>query len=152
MAIKDQEIDRILARLGGLPPLRGDESYQEMLEPVAQVLLWEDIGSYQGDYYVLLESPSGAIGYTTIGYGSCSGCDALQAAQDYGNDGPSQDMIDLRDRIIEGIQWFDNAAEAHNWFEKHDWRGDWTGYYGEDQKGFVTKAKQLLADKARLAA
>lgn len=146
--MKDNEVDRVLARLSGLPPIHGEESYLDFVEGLgAQVLLWEDVGSYQGDSYVLLETAGGAIGYTTIGYGSCSGCDALQASH-----GNIKDMTELRDSILQGIRWFDNAAEALEYLNNHDWKGDWTGYYEHEQAAFVKKGQEILSKRVPNAA
>lgn len=43
-----------------------------------EVLSFDTIGSYQGDHLVLLRDGD-RYGIVVIGYGSCSGCDALQA-------------------------------------------------------------------------
>lgn len=43
-----------------------------------EILAWEEFGSYQGDYAAIVKSGSN-IGFVVIGYGSCSGCDELQA-------------------------------------------------------------------------
>ena len=47
-----------------------------------ETLLFKCCGSYQGDYVVLLRDGN-RYGFTTIGYGSCSGCDALEALSPY---------------------------------------------------------------------
>ncbi len=49
-----------------------------------KILAWETVGDYQGDYFGLVEGPDGRIGFAKIGYGSCSGCDALIDAKSYG--------------------------------------------------------------------
>lgn len=46
--------------------------------PGAQELIYTEVGSYQGDFYILAEDATGYLYYKGC-YGSCSGCDALQA-------------------------------------------------------------------------
>lgn len=48
----------------------------------AEVLSFSSFGSYQGDWWALVEY-NGVKGYVTGSYGSCSGCDAFSA--DFGS-------------------------------------------------------------------
>lgn len=43
-----------------------------------EIIAWEDFGNYQGDYAAIVKG-KGGFGFVVIGYGSCSGCDALEA-------------------------------------------------------------------------
>lgn len=54
-------------------------------------LVFKAVGSYQGDYFVLVKGPDGQYGFLVIGYGSCSGCDGLQATCGYGTDKPERE-------------------------------------------------------------
>lgn len=52
--------------------------HQEILERQGfEVLGMETFGDYQGDYAVIVKK-DGKVGFTVIGYGSCSGCDVLE--------------------------------------------------------------------------
>lgn len=54
-------------------------SYENALEAAgAKVIAFEEFGSYQGDWYALVEY-NGEIGWVNGSYGSCSGCDAFEA-------------------------------------------------------------------------
>ncbi len=37
-----------------------------------KILVWEDVGDYQGDTFAMVEK-GGQFGYVVIGFGSCSG-------------------------------------------------------------------------------
>lgn len=54
-------------------------SYLEAMEAAgAKVKAFEEFGSYQGDWWALVEY-EGRRGWVTGSYGSCSGCDAFEA-------------------------------------------------------------------------
>lgn len=54
-------------------------SYVLALETAgAKVIAFEQFGSYQGDWWALVEH-NGVTGWINGGYGSCSGCDAFEA-------------------------------------------------------------------------
>jgi hypothetical protein len=82
--------------------------YKELLEKRGHnILIWEDFGSYQGDYVALLDGSKG-FGFVVIGYGSCSGCDALEAAESnwLNDDGDSESRVsNLIDSIERDIFW-----------------------------------------------
>ena len=53
-------------------------SHEEILERQGfEILGIETFGDYQGDYAVIVKK-DGKVGFTVIGYGSCSGCDVLE--------------------------------------------------------------------------
>lgn len=61
--------------------------YQQALEAAgATVVDFREFGSYQGDWFAILDNGNIVSG----GYGSCSGCDAYQAEFDY-TEGPYKD-------------------------------------------------------------
>ena len=56
-----------------------EATYEEAFKRLGyKILTWETFGSWQGDYAAILEK-DGKLGFVVIGYGSCSGCDSLQA-------------------------------------------------------------------------
>lgn len=60
-------------------------SYSGALEDAgAQVLAFEQFGDYQGSWFAKV-SYDGSEFWVVGGYGSCSGCDALEAEFGYGN-------------------------------------------------------------------
>ena len=61
-------------------------SYTEALKAAgAEVLAEQYFGSYQGDWYALVNY-NGSKQWVHGNYGSCSGCDAFRAEFDYGDD------------------------------------------------------------------
>ena len=53
-------------------------SYEQALEAAgAQVFVFEEFGSYQGDWWALVKY-EGEMGWVNGSYGSCSGCDAFE--------------------------------------------------------------------------
>jgi hypothetical protein len=54
-------------------------SYEQALEAAgAKVLQFEQFGSYQGEWFALVEL-NGETGWVNGWYGSCTGCDAFEA-------------------------------------------------------------------------
>ena len=114
-------------------------SYQPMIDSFGSVLVQVDDQDYQGDTRVLLED-SGLIGLIIFGWGSCSGCDALQACQSF------DDLQSLYDSMKSRVQWWESAEEALDYFENHDWAGDYS-CHSDETRDFVTQCKNLLAAK-----
>lgn len=115
----------------------GPGDYNPMLQSFGyEVLLQIDDRDYQGDSRLLFEDGE-RIGYLNFGWGSCSGCDSLQACNSM------KDIDELRTKLHESIQWFDNRAAAAKWFHEHDWEGDY-GWHEEEQKRFIEQARKLL--------
>jgi len=58
-------------------------SYEKALEAAgAKIVAFEYFGSYQGDWYALVEV-DGQRGWVNGSFGSCSGCDAFEAEFGY---------------------------------------------------------------------
>lgn len=110
--------------------------YSPMLDSFGTIVLQVDDEHYQGDSRVLYQDGE-RIGYLQFGWGSCSGCDSLQACNSYS-------MIDaLIDELRTDIKWFDTKAAALSWFKSHDWEGDYSSH-SEEQKQFVSEAIKWL--------
>ncbi|MCE5185056.1 MAG: hypothetical protein LLF76_02900 [Planctomycetaceae bacterium] len=114
----------------------GPRDYQPMLESFGTILLQVDDDDYQGDSRVLYQDAH-RIGYLQFGWGSCSGCDALQAV--FTVQGLDNLIKELRDSVI----WFDSPREALEYFNRHDWGGDYS-WHSEEQKQFIHRAIALL--------
>ena len=111
--------------------------YQPMIDAFGKVLLQVDDDDYQGDTRVLL-AKDGKIGHLIFGWGSCSGCDALQACFTV------EEVQELCNELENEIRWFDTQEEALKWFKEHDWEGDWS-YHDENTKKYVVLALALLS-------
>lgn len=59
-------------------------------------------------------------GYLEFGWGSCSGCDALQACESY------KDLEELFLSFKQSINWFNSELEFLSWFNQHDWQGSFS--------------------------
>jgi len=72
-----------------------------------ELLLYETFGSYSGDYIAILKGENG-IEIWKGTYGSCSGCDTLQAIQGYSDESPSdeqvKDYMELALHIVQGLK------------------------------------------------
>lgn len=116
--------------------------YQPILEQFGQILLQVSDQDYQGDSRVLYRDfASSKVGWLQFGWGSCSGCDALQACDSYVE-------VDSLIRLLhESIKWFDSVEEALEFFTKHDWKGDYSWCsHSSNQAMFVSQAIKLLKD------
>lgn len=102
--------------------------YTPLLESFGyEIVVREDDQEYQGDSFILYFDRSGdhgeydgmdQYGILIFGWGSCSGCDALQGCQSY------QEIDDLRKSLHDSIIW-DSARSQLRYFETHDWDGDY---------------------------
>lgn len=93
-----------------------------------EVVDFSTFGSYQGDHAVLLSDGS-RWGWLVIGYGSCSGCDALEAATDWSEPYWNDDVRALADGTRESVHW-DSASGLADYLESNLQENDW--YYYED--------------------
>lgn len=70
-----------------------------------EVVASKAFGTYQGDMVAILKDEN-RTGIVVIGYGSCTACDALQAAYLQGeNSDDWQDLIDLAEQTKRNIVW-----------------------------------------------
>ncbi len=117
----------------------GPGNYDDLVESMGYltILVVHD-SDYQGDSRYLLQAGE-QIGWLQFGWGSCSGCDALQACSSF------DEIEKLRAGLHDSITWFPNAAKAKVFFETHDWEGDYS-WREEKQKEFVAKAINCLTD------
>lgn len=141
--MKTKTPEQIMEAKLSLPPAsqlyNGDSasSYQPMVEAFGNILFQEIENDYQGSTWVLYEEGN-HYGYLDFGWGSCSGCDALQGCNSM------QEIQDLMEDMYFSIKWFESAAEALAWFEEQDWEGKYSWSSGECQN-FVTSVKEYLS-------
>lgn len=96
----------------------GASAYSPILERAGNVLVEESDNDYQGDTFALIEK-DGKFGFLKFGWGSCSGCDALQACSTYADAGS------LAASIIEQIVWYDTAKKMIKHLSAADDRNEW---------------------------
>lgn len=101
------------------PPM----SYDEIVATQGEILKDWVMGDWQGDYIYLLKKDD-KYSAVVIGYGSCSGCDALQACD---ND---EDFEALKQDVLRTIVWVTKEdilndlddEELNRWyFHEEDW-------------------------------
>ena len=98
-------------------------SYEGIVESWGyEVVGWETFGDYQGDYFVLLRDGD-RWGFVSIGYGSCSGCDALEAACE---DGPSV-VEALSEELRTSVRW-GSAADLAEFFSSEVAQRQWWSF------------------------
>ena len=114
--------------------------YQPMIDAFGKVAIQVEDHDYLGDTRVLYDN-DGRIGHLIFGWGSCSGCDALQGCNTV------EDVQELCNDLENSIRWFDTKEEAIEWFENHDWEGDWT-YRDDNTKDYIRKVLEYLKGKA----
>jgi len=106
-------------------------SYDLLIKSVSDFVTWTVIAGnedYQGDYYAFGEDQKGNYYYVTTGYGSCSGCDELEACQTV------EDLEKLRADIRRGVARFDSIETFVNHFKEDEWQS--FGWMGSDMKLF----------------
>lgn len=109
--------------------------YADLLNTIHPDLRWTVCAlefNYQGDYFYF-----GELGdkyyYVVVGYGSCSGCDALQACDSY------EELLQLRERIAQNIREFNSLEDFQQWFEEH---GEDQWYDTSEITNFINMMKQ----------
>lgn len=100
-------------------------NYSPMISSFGRIVIEVSVNDYQGDTWVLYHDEDNRIGHLIFGWGSCSGCDALQGCNSI------DEVEELREQLERSIMWFSNPQEALDWFKSHDWKGDWGSYYSE---------------------
>ena len=85
--------------------------YTPMLEQFGEILIRVDDNDYQGDSYLIYKKEN-SYGYLRFGWGSCSGCDALQACDTI------QEVQELMDTLYNDIIWFISLVELKKIFCK----------------------------------
>ena len=78
--------------------------YQPMLNEFGEILIQVDEEAYQGDSFLLYKNDN-KYGFLAFGWGSCSGCDALQACDTI------DEVQELMNRLYNAIIWFDSLQE-----------------------------------------
>ena len=95
-----------------LPPLEGDSSwsYDNLLATMTDGKVWaHEDNAYQGDTFAIIQR-GGAYGFVVFGWGSCSGCDALEAAHS-----DIAMATQLRDELYDSARWFSSLENFLHW-------------------------------------
>lgn len=112
-----------------IPDPEGGETYldySKLLELMDYEVLFEkSCGSYQGDLVFLLKHPEKGFGFTVVGYGSCSGCDALEACDSV------SDVHDLMQTLDNHITWRESKIELAGFLAIRDKANHW--HWNDDE-------------------
>ena len=82
--------------------------YQPMLDEFGEILIQVDEEGYSGDSFLIYKNDS-KYGLLVFGWGSCSGCDALQACDTI------DEVQELMDGLYNDIIWFDSLQELKDY-------------------------------------
>lgn len=109
----------------------GPADYQPIIDEIGNVLIQVDDNDYQGDSRVLYEK-DGKYGFLIFGWGSCSGCDSLQACNN------TNDIQELINELVNDVKWFDSLEELQKYFSEKDWELEYS-WHADETKDFITK-------------
>jgi hypothetical protein len=115
----------------------GPSSYEPIVRALGEILVDVTDDDYQGDSRYLLKDGD-RYGLVTVGWGSCSGCDALQGCVNFA------DVLALANEIEAAVKWFAGKAIALEYVNQHDWMGDYD-YRAAEKLKYVTQLKKVLA-------
>ena len=113
-------------------------NYQPMIDSFGQPIIQIDDDGYSGDTRVFFyDNVEDRFGHLIFGWGSCSVCDALQGCINM------DEVQELYNELENDIKWFKTKAEALEWFNTHDWEGNYYGHC-EETKKYVDVVKEYL--------
>lgn len=126
-------------------------SYGGLLEAKGLTVMGsEDFGDYQGDTIFHVRDTAGRDGILIQGYGSCSGCDALEAALSAGeNWTPDPVAVEaLADQMVAMIFWNDEGDLLPRLEAQIEQAASWWTYSDPDA---LDRARDFVAqaDKGR---
>jgi len=111
--------------------------YTPIVESFGKVIVRVDERNYQGDSYVYYHEGD-KHGLLVFGWGSCSGCDALQGCS----------SVDEVEELIEGlrreIKWFDSASKLYNWINDKEYHKTQYHYHTGEWGEFVKLTNEAL--------
>lgn len=113
------------------------DEYAPIIDSLAPaVVVRVDDDDYSGDTRVLLRDGE-RWGFVVIGWGSCSGCDALQSATTFG------EIAELRNRIAGEVEWRESDVAMLEYLQGKDWDASHFGR-GDEIAAFREQARTAL--------
>ena len=110
--------------------------YQPMLNEFGKILLQVDEDDYQGDSFLIYKKDN-KYGLLIFGWGSCSGCDALQGCTNI------DEVQELMNQLYNDIKWFDSLQELKNYISNNDIMELKWCYHSYTFKEFIRQALKL---------
>ena len=108
-----------LCELGILKNDGYNRDYGSFLGEFGKIIIKVEDGGYQGDTLLVYKNEKNQFGFLSFGWGSCSGCDALQACDTV------EDLQELMDHLYNSIIWFDSKDALSTFVKEHDWDSDY---------------------------
>jgi hypothetical protein len=99
-----------------------------------KILAEKDVGHYQGTLFYLLHNED-QVGLLDVNYGSCSGCDSLQACD------TKEDVLQLRQDIFDSIKWYTPEKLEESLLAKETSRYSFSVDVVKTFSGFLPKLK-----------
>ena len=114
----------------------GFSNYDELIASMElRILVQEHDDDYQGDSYYIFKKGR-EYGVLIFGWGSCSGCDALQACDSVA------EVTNLRDDLYDRIQWLSKSG-LREWLANRNEANDWWLNYSQGRT-FLARARELV--------
>lgn len=107
-----------------------DASYDPLINYLGTVAVLVRDRDYSGDTRILYHNENGMIGILIIGWGSCSGCDALKKCE------TTEEIEYLINTIKNNVKWFSSAQEALSYVKNKDWIDEYS-WHDTETKTFV---------------
>lgn len=116
--------------------------YTDMVKSFCKEILVEVTDKdWQGDSRYLIQDSKGRYGFLTIGWGSCSACDALEACK------TDAERESLRYSLLSSVKWFNSLEAAKIAIRKKDWEA--SCYRNAENERFKSEVESLqVAPKA----
>lgn len=112
--------------------------YTPVLERLGTIVVRVDEEDYQGDSYVLYSGGgerSGTWAFLTFGWGSCSGCDALQGCESV------EEVVTLLEQLRNDMRW-GTTEEITAILNAPEREGEW---YAREESWSAFREKALAA-------
>lgn len=120
----------------------GPSDYTPLLREFGDIILRVDERGYSGDTFLLYVKENWPVstkfGFLAVGWGSCSGCDALQGANTV------EKILELAGQLESSIHWAQDKATLLKWLNSDHQDFEW---YQEKREfeAFRAAARILLA-------
>jgi hypothetical protein len=116
----------------------GPSDYTPIINDIGKVLLRYDESNYSGDTFLLMVVETDnfyKLAYVEFGWGSCSGCDALQGCESY------REIDEVYASIAGNIKTFESKENAIEYFNSAEFLSQWQS---NEKREFVELAIAYL--------